>query len=102
MARYRKRKSGSLTEELMDLLLEFTDFSWKFGAIVSAIFLFLSGWTYRWAYAFNHPVNPDHFATAFADGLGWIVYLIPVMLFTLACIFAWRAFVNYSNQSSWK
>jgi|GEM_PF-3105516 len=89
------------SEKFIDMLLELTGYSWKFGVVVSVIFLVLSSYAYRWAYAYNHPVDKDVIANAFIGSIGWLVYLIPIMLLGLSIIFAFRAFATYSKQSRW-
>lgn len=97
----KNRKPNGVLEQLMDIMIEITDYSWKFAAVASAVFLFLSGFAYRWAYAYNHPIDKGSIAVAFADSLGWLVYIIPLMLFIFACMFAWRAFVTFSKENDY-
>lgn len=98
MGRYRKRKSAGLFGDLMDLLIEVTGFSWKFGGVVSVIFLLLSGWALKWAHAYNNPINPDPFLSGILAGFGWLAYLIPIMLFLFAGLFLRLAWVTYNKQ----
>ena len=97
----KKRKPNGALEQIMDICIEITDFSWKFGAVVSAIFLLSSLYALEWAVAYNNPDPANGYITAVVNSLGWLVYFIPLMLLVFAILFAWRAFVTYSRQCDW-
>jgi len=99
MARYKK--PNSMSEQIMDIFIEITDFSWKFGAFISAVFLFLSVIALKWAVAYNTPDPANSYVTAVVSSIGWLVYFIPLLLFVIGCFFALRSLNTYSKQSHW-
>ncbi len=96
MSRRRYRKKSNFGG-LFELLLELTGFVWQIGAVATVALLYMSYMAYGWADNLIAVGEKSTALSAVFANFGFGVYLLPLMLVILACLFGVKTFDSYTK-----
>lgn len=91
----RKRKSDP---DFIEILFELTGWFWPVGAVLTIGLLLLSYMTLQWAMHQEAVLVASKFLGPVLGNYGLAYYLIPLMLFVLACVFGVKTYESYCRE----
>ena len=97
-----RRRRNSILEELFeglfDVLSDASDMFWQVGAVVSAVLMLMTFLTLDWvADQYAHAATSPYLG-ALINGIGWMLYLLPLMIAVFAVIFGVKAYQAYCRE----
>ncbi len=92
-----KRKTD--LEKLFEGLYELTKMFWMIGAVISGLLTYAGFMALNWVIKLNTDANSNYLIEAVNNSwMGYAIYLLPIIFFLIALIFAWRSFETFITQ----
>ena len=91
-------RKDSILGELLEQLFELTGYFWQIGVAISALFMFFVYQTYGFVSNVIANMNEQPILAA-VEKFSFILYLLPVSMFIISVIFAYKTYRIYHKQN---
>ena len=98
MWRRHRSVSGDVFDQLFEALFELTGLFWQVGAFVTSLLIILALIAMRWVTVQNIELAASPLLSHLAESYGWLLYLLPLMLFVIAWLFGKETYYAYRKQ----
>ena len=91
-------RKDSIAGELLEQLFELTGYFWQVGVAISALFMFFVYKTYGFVSNVIANMHEQPILAA-VEKFSFVLYLLPLSMFVLSLIFAYKTYTTYHKQN---